>query len=232
MTKKNKKQTAEESFENVENALSTTERFIEDNQKSLSIIVIAIVATIGLYMGYHKYVAAPLEKEAQNQAFMAESFFEKDSFNLALNGKDDYPGFLQIIEEFGSSKTGNLAQYYAGICYLRMGEYQNAIDYLSKFDSDDKMVAPIAVGAMGDAYSQLNKLEEAVNYYVKAANYSDNEFTAPIYLKKAGLVYLELNENKKALEVFNTIKENYPSSTEGRQIEKYITKASILAEKK
>lgn len=232
MTMKNKKNQAEDSFENVENALSKTERFIENNQKSLSIIVIAIVATIGLYMAYHKYFSAPLEQEAQNQSYMAENYFEKDSFNLALNGKDDYPGFLQIIEEFGSSKTGNLAQYYAGICYLRTGEYQNAIDYLSKFDSDDQMIAPIAQGSIGDAYSQLNDYKEAASYYMKAASYSENEFTAPIYLKKAGLTYLELNEYSKALDAFNAIKEKYPTSTEGRQIEKYITKASILAENK
>ncbi|MCT4637405.1 MAG: tetratricopeptide repeat protein [Bacteroidales bacterium] len=223
--------TGDENLENVENALSKTEHFIEENQKSLTIIVVAIAATIGLYLTYDRFVAQPKEVEAQNEIFMAEQYFEQDSFNIALNGKDEYPGFLEIIDEHGSTKAANLAHYYAGVSYLRLGDYDKAIEYLKKFDSDDIMVAPIAQGSIGDAYSQLKNYNDAAKYYTSAADYSENDFTTPIYLMKAGHVYIELKEYNKALEVFNKIKKNYPQTTEGRQIDKYITKATLLSEK-
>lgn len=219
------------SVESIDNALSKSEQFIENNQKSLTAIVVAVLLIIGIYFGYKNWYLAPMEKEAHSQIFNAEYYFEIDSFRLALNGNENDLGFLEIAKQYGPSKTGNLAKYYCGICYREMGEYELAIDYLKKFDAGDVLVTPIAYGAIGDCYVELNELSEAAKYYEKAAKFNDNEFTAPLFLKKAGEVYSEMGDNSKALKVFNAIKEKYPKSPEARDIEKEIARASNLMSK-
>lgn len=222
MAKKNIEQ--QDAFENVENALSRTERYIEENQKSIIIIVVVAILIIGGYLAFTKFYLAPKETEAKSQMYIAEQYFEKDSFNLALNGVGNYPGFLQIIEEYKLTKSANLAHYYAGVSYLQMGQFEDAIEYLTKFDSNDKMLAPISMGAIGDANMELGNTKEAIDFYMKAANFIDNNFTAPIYLMKAGLAYEETGDLNLALKAYKRIQKDYPATTEGRQVEKYIAK--------
>lgn len=219
-------------IENVGQALSKAEQFVENNKTVIIVAVSAIIIVIGVFFLFKKFYVAPKEKEAQEQMFVAEQYFEKDSFNLALNGDGNNWGFIKIIDEYGITESANLAHYYAGICFLHTGKFQNAIDELKKFDGDDKLIAPIALGATGDAYVELGNKEKGVKYYVDAAEESDNDFTAPIYLMKAGGIYESLNQYAKAVEVYNIVKEKYPRSSESRMIDKYITRAELLANKK
>lgn len=225
---KEKKETTENSVEALENALTRTEQYIENNQKSLTIIVGAILVIVAAYFGYKKLYLAPMEDEARSQIFSAEFYFEKDSFRLALNGDGNDLGFLDIIDKYGPTKTANLAKYYAGICYRNLGQYNEAITYLKKFDAGDLLVTPSALGAIGDCYVELENLENGAKYYEKAANYSNDEFTAPIFLKKAGTVYEELKEYDEALRVYEKIKEKFPKTTEGRDVEKDIARVKTL----
>ncbi len=218
-----KKTTIDHGFENVENVLTRTERYIEENQKSLTIIVIAIAVIIAGYLGYKKLYLGPTEIEAQSEMYVAEKYFEADSFRLALEGDGSYLGFIDIIDEYGITKCANLAKYYAGICYFKLGEYEEAIESLKKFDSDDIFAASVALGAIGDAYIELGELEEGLEFYLKAAARKKNDFTSAVFLKKAGLVYEELGEYKKALELYEKIETQFPKSEESRDIEKYIT---------
>ena len=222
-----KKKTTDIGFENVENVLSKTEKYVEENQKSLTIIVIIIAVIIGGYLGYKKLFLAPTELEAQSEMFVAEQYFEKDSFRLALEGDGSYMGFIDIIDEYGITKCANLANYYAGICYLKLGEYEEAVKCLKNFESDDIMVATIALGAIGDAYIELGELESGVEFYIKAAERKKNDFTSALFLKKAGVVYEELGNYKKALEVYEKIESQFPKSEESRDIEKYITGVTL-----
>ncbi len=224
---KKKKNSVEEPIEGVENLLSKTERYIEENQKSLTIIVAAIVIVVLGYLGYVNLYVAPLEEEARSQIYMAERYFERDSFHLALYGDGNYLGFVDIIDEYSVTNTANLAHYYAGISYLRIGEFQNAIDHLTRFDSRDKLASSIAHGAIGDAYVELGDLERAASYYSQAARRRPNEFTSPIYWMKAGMVYENLGNYSRALEAYENIKDKYPESNEGRQIEKYISRVEL-----
>lgn len=226
-----KKISDQDQFESVENALSKTEHYIEENQKSLTIIILAIVIIVGGYLGYKRFIVAPKEKEASAQMWMAEQYFAKDSFNLALNGDGNYLGFLNIIDDYGITKSANLAHYYSGICYLHMGEYNKAIEYLKKFESKDKMIAPIALGAIGDSYMELGNMNNALDFYKKAANNYTNNFTTPLYLQKAGFVFEQLGKYGDALEVYKRIESEFPNSTEGRQIEKYIAQVELLMKK-
>ena len=219
---KNKQQVPESGFENVEQALSRTEHYIEENRKSLSIILAVIVLVVGGYMMYNRLLLEPKEGEAQSQIYRAEQYFEQDSFLLALEGDGDALGLIEIIDEYGITSTANLAQYYAGISYLRLGEFENAIEHLKQFDSDDKLITVIALGALGDAYVELDDYEEAISFYEKASSKNENDLTSAIYLKKAGLACEAIENYKKALVAYEEIKSSYPNSEEARDIDKFI----------
>ncbi|MES2837935.1 MAG: tetratricopeptide repeat protein [Bacteroidota bacterium] len=225
------KEKKEEMLVDVQQAYTKTEHYIEENKKSLTIILGAIVVLITGYFAWTKLYVAPKEAEAQNQMFVAEKYFEKDSFKLAINGDGNYMGFEKIAEEYGVTKSGNLAHYYLGMSYLKTGQFEKAIEQLNEFDSDDEILAPLAVGAIGDANMELNKTDEAINFYLKAAKERTNNFTTPIFLMKAALAYESQSNFENALKIYEEIKADYSTTTEGREIEKHITKAKLLAGK-
>lgn len=215
----------------VEEALGKTELFIERNQKIITIIVGIIVVLVLVYFGYKKFYISPLDKEAKSQMFMAEMYFDKDSLDKALYGDGNYLGFLDIIDDYGSTEAGNLANYYAGIIFLQKGKFNEAIDYLTSFESNDQIVGPMALGAIGDCYMELGDPETAINYYLKAANTQRNNFVTPLFLLKAAWTYEELGEYSKALRIYERIKSDFPRSEEARDIEKYIERAKLIVEK-
>ena len=222
-----KKQSKDTGMEGVEGALTRTEQFIEDNQKWIVRVVTGVLAIVAILIGIKRFYLNPLEEEALGQMFVAEQYFEVDSFNLALYGDGNYSGFLQIIDDYGITKASNLANYYSGIAFLRTGQYEDAIEYLSKFKSKDKMVAPIATGAIGDAYVELGDINEGLSYYLKAAGLSENNFTTPMYLMKAGLVYENLGNYRKATEIYEQIQRDFPEYSRSNNIEKYITRSKL-----
>jgi tetratricopeptide (TPR) repeat protein len=214
----------EDNLEVVEHALTNTEHFIEQNQRTITLALIVIVAVVGIFLGYKRFIVAPKEKEAQSQMFPAEQYFEKDSFNLALNGDGNFLGFLDIIDQYKVTKSAKLARYYSGISYLKLGKFQDAIDQLKKFKLKDEMVSPISRGAIGDAYCELGQTSVAIDYYLKAARMKPNNFVTPIYLMKAAELLEANKEYSKALPLYKEIKKDYPESNEGRKIDKYIAR--------
>ena len=228
MSKKPGKQPQEHNaIENIEDALTKTEQFIEENKNTLLAIVAVIFVIVGGYIGVRRFILEPKEKTAQSEMFMAERYFQQDSFRLALEGDGQYPGFEEIIDDFGMTKSAKLSNYYAGICYLHLGDYESAIEYLKKFKANDKLVIVVAKGAIGDAYSELEDYETAIQYYTEAADKNPNVLTSAIYLKKAGLVYEKLDDYAKALEMYKKIKTQFPGSDEARDIDKYIAGAEV-----
>ncbi|MFH1296671.1 MAG: tetratricopeptide repeat protein [Bacteroidota bacterium] len=213
----------EERIHTVEEALSKTEAFIEKNQKIILIVVGVLIIIVLGFFGFRKYYLEPKEKEAQGQMFMAEMYFEQDSLSKALHGDGNYLGFLDIIDQYGLTKSANLATYYAGISYLKLGDFEQAIESLKDFDGDDQVAAPMATGAIGDIYMELDEVDKAIGYYMEAAGQSENELTAPLFLMKAGLAYEIQGNYRRALEMYKRIKKEYPRSFEGTQIDKYIS---------
>ncbi|MBC3757570.1 tetratricopeptide repeat protein [Hyunsoonleella sp. SJ7] len=231
--------TTAEVFNTLDETASKTEAFVAKNQKYI-FIIIGIVAVLVLgTLAYKEYVAKPKQLNAMNDMFQAQKFFndavngvEKDSlFNLALNGGEGKFGMLDIIDEYSGTPAANLASYYAGTAYLRLKDYKNAVAYLSEFESDDEVLAPLAKGNIGDAFVQLNQPEDALEYYEEAIALRDNGYTTPMYLYKAGALALELGEADKALTYFKRIKEDYPQSTEASTVDVFIGKAQVLASK-
>jgi tetratricopeptide (TPR) repeat protein len=230
MAKKTNK--AEDNIIAVEEALSKTEQFIENNQKTLISVLVIIVAIVLGFMGYNKLYLQPKEKEARSQMYMAEMFFAQDSLDKALYGDGGFnPGFIEIADDYGVTKSAKLANYYAGICFLKKGEFDNAINHLKNYTTDDLIIAPMALGAIGDAYAELKNFDKAASYYIDAANKSANELTSPTFLFKAGLAYEITKDFGKAYKAYTKIKEDFKNSAEGRDIEKYIAKAKRLNNK-
>ena len=219
----------EEKIQVVEEALGKTELFIEKNQKLLTIIIGALVLVVLGYFGFQRFYIAPREKEAQSQMFMAQKYFEQDSIKQALNGDGNYLGFLNIIDDYSMTTAANLSHYYAGIIYLKKGEFNTAITHLKKFSGDDEFIGPMATGAIGDAYMELKDTKKAIDYYLEAADQKTNDLTSPQFLLKAGWA-LEISGNyTKATETYKRIQKEFPKSMESRDIEKYIARADGMS---
>lgn len=220
MAKKNNQE--EEVLVDVTQSISKVEKFFEDNRQSISIAAVAIFAVVAGYIGYVKFYQEPRENEAQEMIYHAQHWYEVDSFSQAVNGMGDKLGFLDIAADYSGTNAGNMANYYAGISYLRMGEYENAIRLLDEFHTDEPIFSVIAKGSIGDAFMELNQKEEALEYYEDATTINSNDFVVPFYLLKAGLTAELLGENEQALEFFQRIKKEFPDSRQGLDIDRYI----------
>jgi len=209
----------------VQEVYSKTELFIEKNQTAIVSVAVVIALLVGGFFAYKSFYLKPLQLEAQQEMFMAEKYFAQDSMNLAINGDNQYPGFLEIIDNYSATKAGNLAKYYLGIAYLRTGRYEAAIAALRDFKRDDQIIGTIALGAIGDAFLELGDLKQGVDYYEQAAERKPNEFTSPIYHKKAAQTYELLGEYEKALSHYQTIKTDYKDAPEANDIDKFIARA-------
>jgi tetratricopeptide (TPR) repeat protein len=228
---KHKAATPETSQEfDLQGSMHKAEDFYKKNQKViLTILLGAAVIVIGFF-AYTRFIKAPNEKKAQEMVFHAQQNFAIDSFKLALNGDGNNYGFLQVIDKYGGTKAGNLAKYSAGVCYVKLGEFQKGIDQLKSFSADDKLVQAYAYGLIGDAYMELNKTAEGIDYYKKAGHYSDNELTAPLYLFRAGLALEKAGKAQDAVAIYKEIKEKYPQTNEGREMDKYLARLSEVRE--
>lgn len=216
-----------DNLQELESALTKTEQFIEDNQKIITYVVGGIILVVAAYLGFNRLYLQPKEVEANSQMFMAENYFEKDSFNLAINGDGNYLGFLDIVDEYGMTKAANRATYYLGISYLHLGQFEEALDYLNDFKTEDILLAPVTEGAKGDAYLELGEADTALKHYKKAYNMSDNELTAPVYMMKAAKLMETQDELENAVALYEQIKEKYPTSPEATNVDRYIARVKI-----
>ena len=221
MAQKKVNQETDERLGNVEEALSNTEQWIENNQKTLWIIFIAVlVIAFGIY-GVSRYTKKRNET-ASSQIYKAQQYFESEQFENALNGDGNNLGFLDIVNDYGSTKTGKLAAYYAGISYMKQGNYEEAINYLKKYNNKDQVLSAMALGAIGDCYMELDDLQSAVTYYGKAAAKNANDFTSPMFLMKEGITYEMIGDFGKALNAYQTLKKDFPNSNEAFEVSKNI----------
>jgi tetratricopeptide (TPR) repeat protein len=224
------KQTGQEGLI-IEETISKTEGYIQENKKSISIIVGAVLVVILGYFGYTNFIVKPQEENASKEMFMAEKYFQQDSVDKAINGDGQYPGFVEIIENYGSPNSANLAHYYLGMCYMKKGEWDKAIEYLSGYDAEDDVTGALALGAIGDANLEKGDKDEALSFYMKAIDWDENQFTAPYFLMKAALVKELESDYKGAADLYERIKKDYAQSTEGRDVERYLARARELASK-
>ena len=219
-----KEQQEEKNLE-VNGIIAKAEQFIENNRKKLTIGAAAVVVVALAIWAYVALVAQPRQVRAAEDMFAAEQWFNEGNFEQALNGNDQFLGFADIINEYGCTKSGNLAKYYAGICQLNLGQYNEAIDLLKSYKGKDAFTGAEALMLIGDAYAELGNAGDAAKYYEKAATKAGNFIVSPTALWKAGMMYITLGDNESAVKAFQQIKDNYPESPEYGEVDKYIAYA-------
>lgn len=223
-----KETTTETNLENINEALTSSEQFIEKNQNAIMIGLGVIIVVVLAVLAYHNLYKKPKNEKAQTAIFKGERYFQNQQDSLALFGNgNDYIGFEDIIDQFGGTKTADLAKAYAGISYSRLGDNDKALNHLNKFKGGDKMITPAISGAVGDVYMNMDKADKAADQFLKAAKKADNDLLSPVYHKKAGLAYLHAQKFDKAIETFTAIKKTYPNSPEGQEADKYIEQAKL-----
>lgn len=215
----------------VENRVAlSAEQYWNKHSKSILTGLLIIVVIVGGIFAYRNFVSKPNEEKAAVAIWKAEANFRTDSFKLALNGDAMNPGFLKVISQYGGTKSGNRAKFYAGACYLQLGDFNNAIKYLKDYSGGEVAVDVRANGLLGDAYSELGKKEDAVTYYKKAGSvYPDDDVNSPEYLFRAALLLQDLGKTQEAVTILKDIKNKYPRSSMpamqgGQDVDKYLGK--------
>ena len=223
--------TTAEVFSTLDESASRTEQWVSKNQNYI-LGVIGVIAVVVLgYIGYTQWIQNPKEELAANDLYYPQQYFDqafqdenaKDSLlQLALDGGNGKFGLLEIIDEYPGTKAADLARYSAGMAYLNLDNYQEAIAYLEEYSSSDEILGALAKGGIGDAFAELNQPAEALEYYILAFSHSDNEYTAPRFLYKAGVIAMETQKMSQALEYLKRIEEEYPNSDEAGNVKALI----------
>jgi tetratricopeptide (TPR) repeat protein len=210
----------------LEEVTGNAKNFLDRYQNILLIAVTGIAVLVGGFWAYNNLYKTPKEIEAADQMFQAELQFQKDSFQLALeNPGGGFDGFLSIIDKYSGTPQANLAKYYAGICYLNMGKFDEAIQYLQDYSPKGEVMTIMTNGAIGDAHAEKDELDKAITFYEKAAKAGSNSAVTPYYYKKLGMLHEKQGNMKAALEAYQKVRDEYPTSSEGQNIEKYIYRA-------
>jgi len=223
MAKKGKKVKHHDMLEKPEalaEQISRSEQFVEKHQ-TLMLSILGVIALIVAGGFLYKYYMDGQNELAQDEMFQAVYYFEQDSLDLALRGDGNRFGFLDIIEEYGSTKAGNLANFYAGACYMRKGNYSSAIPFLKDFSSDDILLQSRAYSLVGDANMETENYAGAASYYDQAASHKPNKEFTPTYLMKAALAYQLNGQNDKAIEQYDKIIDDYQNTPEYNNARKY-----------
>ena len=226
MAKKEESKDLLENPEVLQEKLEGIEHWVEKNPKLLIGTVGALVLVVGGFFGYRYYVGNQ-DVQAQKEMFQAVRYFEADSLNLALNGDGNNLGFLAIVDDYGLTKAGNLANFYAGAIYLKQGKFPLAIFHLQDFKANDLLVQARAYSLTGDAYMEQKDFENAAKYYDKAAGYKPNKEFTPTYLMKAALAYEKLNNVEKAKAAYQAIIDTYWESSEVQNAKKFKAKLEV-----
>lgn len=230
--------TTAEVFNTLDKSANKTEAWVAKNQQYIFVAVGVVALVLLGYFGYHKFIKEPTEVEAANEMAQSQDYFDQamtlageaqDSlFTLALNGGQGKFGFVDIMDNYSGTDAANLAHYYAGMAYLKTGAYKKAINQLDMFESEDEILAPLAVGAIGDAFAQLKQYEDALSYYEQAAALRNNGFTTPRFLLKSALMAIELGKAETAIEHLTKIKDAYSDAPEADKVKLYMGEAEGL----
>ena len=225
MAKKAVKPAPKQDQKSLEEALSKSEQFFENNKKTIFGCLIAIIVIIAGGMLYNAKVAQPRQIRAAEAIFPGETYFVNGDYNSALEGDAyGFEGFAELSKQYKNTKAGKLAGLYAGLCYAQLDNMEEAEKYLAKFKGNDQMVAPAALGALANCYATAGENSKAAATFEKAAKKANNNLLSPYYYFQAGLIYEAMDKPAQALKTYKMIKAQYPESIESQDIDKYIAR--------
>jgi tetratricopeptide (TPR) repeat protein len=228
MARRKNKKKEEETLVDLVEAKESLQDYFERNQLLVLGIIAAVIIVIGGIFAYMNLYKAPRNQNAMQQMYQAQFQFEQDSFAKALeNPGGGYDGFLDIIDNYSGTKAANTAKYYAGVSYLRLGRIEAAISFLKDFSASGDVLPISKNGALGDAYSELEDFDKAISHYKKAIDIRENEFLTPYYMDKLAKLYEHQGKFDEAQKYFKIIKEKYPNSSVGRDVDKFLKRAEL-----
>jgi tetratricopeptide (TPR) repeat protein len=216
-------------LEDEKNPVAEFENLWDQYGKQASYVLLAIIVIVAGFFAYRSLISEPNEKKATEAMFRAEEYYRLDSARLALNGDAINAGFLKIIARYSGTKAADMASFYAGSCYLKLGDFNNAVKYLKDFSTSVKQLQERDYGLLGDAYSELNRKEEAAEQYKKAGTYFEkDELLSPEYLFRSGYLYESMGKTQDAIAMYRLIKDKYPTSPRGADIDKYLARLGSI----
>ncbi|MFC4232794.1 tetratricopeptide repeat protein [Parasediminibacterium paludis] len=208
--------------------LSKAKSFWDKNGNYITLFLVGLIIVVGGFLGYKQFIIKPKEEKAADAIYKAQQYFQQDSARLVLEGDGTNKGVLYIINNYGGTKAANLAHYYAGVSYLKLGEFNKAIEHLKDFKTDAKQIQAAAYGVLGDAYAEVGKNDDAIDSYKKAGStFEFDEALSSEYLFRAALLSATLKKDKEALDLFKSLKEKFPKTEKAQQADKYINKISV-----
>ena len=202
--------------------LGKSEAFVIKHKNTFVGVIVAIVVVVCGYLAYNTFIAEPKEAEAAKAIFKAEQYFVNGDFETALNGDGINAGLLQVIEENGGTDAANMAYAYAGLCFAQQQNYDEAINYLEKYNGSDKLVSPMVKRALGNCYAHQDNISKAIKLLLEAADEADNVAVSPKCLFDVAAMYEKQGKADKAIELYNRIKNEYPQAPEAVNIDRFI----------
>lgn len=200
-------------------------------EKNPNILIYGLGAILLAFAGwwlYKELVVKPKQTEAVAAMWQAEQQFGRDSFQLALTDPGGgFDGFLTLSDKFSGTPAGNMAHYYASICYLQSGDFDNAIAQMEDFDAVGEVLPAMKYGVLGDCYSEKEDFSKAISLYEKAADATENDLLMMYYLKKLGMLNEKQGNKDAAIKAYERIRRDVANAQSGdwRDIEKYIYRA-------
>ena len=205
-------------------ALENIQSMYETNKKRINTVVTVVLGVIIVFFAYKKLYQEPREEKAATAISYPQRYFEIDSLQMALNGDGQHAGFVKIQKKYSGTRSANLCHFYAGICYLKTGDFKKAIKELEDFDGHGTQLEYAAFGSLGDAYMETGNTKKGIEYYNKAAGDKDDIALAPFYLMRAAAAYEMNKQPEEAKKTYIRIRDNYPQSSAARDVEKYLAR--------
>lgn len=210
----------------IETALDKTELFFQKYTKQLLIGLFVVVLLVGGYFAYEYMIVRPRAVKAAEMMFVAEQLFTGGDYTAALEGDGGNAGFIDVVDQYGSTRPGRLAAHYAGVCYMKLGDLDSAMEYLEKYKTVKGAPGVIInaqnLGLKGDIYVERGDYAKAEELYARAVDAADNVLSTPYYMRKLAFVYAGQGKMQEAVNVCERIKTEYSSSLEARDIDKLI----------
>jgi len=220
--------TPQETVYEESNALETVQVFYEQKKKTISTVTTVILVVVVGYFGYMKMYKGPNDEKAAAAMYWPQLYFQYDSLNQALNGDGKNLGFSKLATKFSGTPAGNLAHYYEGVCYLKMGDFAKAIKSLESFDGKGTNLGHQAEGITGLAYMESGNSAKAIECFKKATADKDDVLVTPMYLFHLGMAYQAAGQNNEAKEAFKRLRDEYPRSTQAKDMDKELAKLGEL----
>lgn len=219
MASKDHNHDEEMALDKVHSHLTEAGSKIAANKKGI-IIVLAIIGVVAAFTLSYLFI---YKNPHVNKAF-------EEYNSISVTAPDDSVAAIQykeVADRYSGETAGKLAALSAGELLYQQGNYQEAAEYLKRFDSGDPVLESNALVLTGDCYVNLNQYDEALNYYQKAIRKANgNPQIVPRVLLKEANIYDAQNDYQKALECYLNIQQNYPQFQlgNGMEIEAYIAR--------